>query len=211
MLGPVIRDIFPSRVMLWHLQMPPEFDRSLISQVKCGAYSDANASGEIVVDNLAEDDTSAASIVIQKAEAALQNACGPDWLVSCSEAHGIVRNSGGDIGPHADSDIAKVQCHYFPMGDELEDQSRLLMQANQRGDNALVVMSGDHRAGGYGADFLPWEPFRLFWLKPIRGLLVALDARLTHYQRPWLGSEQFVQLVMNFDIKKQKAKGKPDV
>lgn len=202
MLGPVIRDIFPSRVMLWHLQMPHEFDRELVHEILGGAYSDANASGEIVVDNLAEDPSTASFMVVQKAIAALQDVCGPGWVVSCSEAHGIVRNPGGDIGPHADSDIAKIQCHYFPMGDELEDPGRLLMQANQRCDNALVVMASDHRAGGYGADFLPWEPFRLFWLKPIRGLLAGMDARLTHFQKPWLGDGRFVQLVMNFSIKK---------
>jgi len=192
--------------MLWHFLMPKDFDRELENEIKSAAHSDANASGEIVVDNLAETEGSASSVVVQKAIAALQAVCGDQWLVTCSEAHGIVRNTGGDIGPHADADIAKVQCHYFPMGEELLDPTRLLMQANQRADNALVVMAHDHRAGGYGADFLPWESHRLFWVKPIRGMLVGMDARLTHFQKPWLGAGSFAQLVMNFNIKKAEKK-----
>lgn len=48
---------------------------------------------------------------------------------------------------------------------------------------------------------MPWETHRKFWVKPMRGLLVAFDARAVHFQKPFLGHGVFVQALINVKIK----------
>jgi hypothetical protein len=126
---------------------------------------------------------------------------GADDLIEGVYGREIVRGHGVEIMPHSDADYAHIHCAYFPQGDEIDPSIALPDQVNRYGSNGYAVCASDFRTPGASSPLMPWESHRKFWVRPMRGLLVAFDGRSVHFQKPYLGDGLFVQALLNVRIK----------
>lgn len=199
----MILDLFSTRVGFWNLALGQEFDFRLRDEL-LETYQ-RNTTGPDIWDRKHHDIFDGSlpncAVLANKARAVLAEFVGGDDFIDGIDGVEIVRGHGVEIMPHADADYGHIHCAYFPQGDELDLCVDLDRQVNQYGENGYAVCATDFRTPGSSSPLMPWETHRKFWVKPMRGLLVAFDARAVHFQKPFLGHGVFVQALINVKIK----------
>lgn len=201
----MIFDLFPVRVGFWDLALGSDFDSALREELLAAhkRYSTGPEIWERKPHDIFDGSLMHCAVLADHARAALAEFVGAESLIDGIDGREIVRGHGMEIMPHSDADYAHIHCAYFPQGDEIDPSIALPDQVNRYGPNGYVVCSHDFRTPGSSAPLLPWESPRKFWLRPMRGLLVAFDARSVHFQKPYLGDGLFVQALINVRIKVQ--------
>lgn len=199
----MILDLFPMRVGLWNLGLGSAFDAALRDELL--DVHQRHTTGPEIWDRKAHDIFDGSlphcTVLADRARAALSEFVGADGLIYRMDGREIVRGHGVEIMPHSDADYAHIHCAYFPQGGELDPDADLREQVNQYGENGYAVCSTEFRTPGSLSPLMPWEMHRKYWVKPMRGLLVAFDARAIHFQKPYMGDGVFVQALINVSIK----------
>jgi hypothetical protein len=108
----------------------------------------------------------------------------------------LVRVPGQEILHHTDRDEGDLTAQFFldglnpPLGVSWDDINRF-------GENAFHLddpsMFGSERR-------MPWDQFQRCWVLPFKGLIVLYPSRLPHAQRPYMGEDRFVQLLINIKV-----------
>jgi hypothetical protein len=199
----MILDLFPMRIGFWNLGLGREFDAALRDEL-LGVHQRHTTGPEIwdrMQHNIFDGSQPYCTVLADRARASLAEFVGADDLIDRVDGREIVRSHGVEIMPHSDADYAHIHCAYFPQGGELDPDADLRKQVNHYGENGYAVCSTDFRTPGSLSPLMPWEMHRKYWIKPMRGLLVAFDARAVHFQKPYLGYGVFVQALINVSIK----------
>lgn len=198
----MILDLFSTRVGFWNLDFGQEFD-FLLREELLEAYNQ-NTTGPDIWDrkqhNIFDGSLPNCTVLANKACEVLAEFVGEKGLILGINGVEIVRSHGVEIMAHSDADYGHIHCAYFPQGDEICAGVDLDRQVNKYSENGYAVCATDFRTPGLSSALMPWETPRKFWVKPMRGLLVAFDARAIHFQKPYLGLDVFVQTLMNVKV-----------
>lgn len=199
----MIFDLFPMRVGFWNLGLGPDFDAGLREEL-LGVHQ-GHTTGPEIWDRKPHDIFSGSlprcAVLADRARTAMAEFVGAADYIDRIDGREIVRGHGVEIMPHSDADYGHIHCAYFPQGEEIDPAIDLHQQVNRYGENGYAVCSTDFRTPGPMSPLMPWETHRKYWVKPMRGLLVAFDARAVHFQKPYLGNGVFVQALINVSIK----------
>ena len=198
--------LFPTMVGIWSLGTEPEFDQKLYNDLLAVHASMKTEGGEIwnrQAHNIFDGTITSAKQLAGNALTLIQREfIGPSGRITQLQGREVVRYSGTEIMPHSDEDECHLQAVYFPNGPELDPLIDLQEQVNQYGPNAFAICNPDWRSSGFGKCLMPWETHAKYWIKPHRGLLVAFDARGVHFQKPYIGEEPFMQVLLNIKVEK---------
>lgn len=193
-------------VGIWSLGTEPEFDQKLYNDLLTVHASMKTEGGEIwdrLTHNIFDGTIASAKQLAGNALTLIQREfIGPLGRITHLQGREVVRYAGTEIMPHSDEDECHLQAVYFPNGPELDPLLDLQEQVNQYGPNAFAICNPDWRSSGFGKCLMPWETHAKYWIKPHRGLLVAFDARAVHFQKPYLGEEPFMQVLLNIKVEK---------
>ncbi len=199
----MILDLFPMRVGFWNLGFGPEFDAALRDELLDvhRRYTTGPEIWDRKPHDIFDGSLPYCTVLANRARVALSEFVDADGLIDRLDGREIVRGHGVEIMPHSDADYGCIHCAYFPQGGELDADADLGEQVNQYSENGYAVCATDFRTPGSRSPLMPWETHRKYWIKPMRGLLVAFDARAIHFQKPYLGDSVFVQALINVSIK----------
>jgi len=193
-------------VGIWSLATEPEFDQKLYDDLLAVHASMKTEGGEIwsrQTHNIFDGTIASANQLAGNALTLIQREfIGPSGRISYLQGREVVRYSGTEIMPHSDEDECHLQAVYFPNGPEIDPLLDLQEQVNQYGPNGFAICNPDWRSSGFGKCLMPWETHAKYWIEPHRGLLVAFDARAVHFQKPYMGEEPFMQVLLNIKVDK---------
>ncbi len=199
-------ELFPTTVGMWSLDTGPEFDQKLYDDLMTVYASMKTEGGEVwnrQAHNIFDGTIASAKQLAGNALTLIQREfIGPSGRITHLQGREVVRYAGTEIMPHSDEDECHLQAVYFPNGPELDPLLDLQEQVNQYGPNAFAICNPDWRSSGFGKCLMPWETHAKYWIKPHRGLLVAFDARAVHFQKPYMGEEPFMQVLLNIKVEK---------
>lgn len=199
-------ELFPTKVGMWSLDTGPEFDQKLYDDLMTVYASMKTEGGEVwnrQAHNIFDGTIVSAKQLAGNALTLIQREfIGPSGRITHLQGREVVRYAGTEIMPHSDEDECHLQAVYFPNGPELDPLLDLQEQVNQYGPNAFAICNPDWRSSGFGKCLMPWETHAKYWIKPHRGLLVAFDARAVHFQKPYMGEEPFMQVLLNIKVEK---------
>jgi len=113
----------------------------------------------------------------------------------------VFRSKGVEIMPHTDSaEPCHLQAVYFPQGDEIDININLMTQMNKYCENGFAICSPNWHVPTVKQP-TPWEKADKYWFKPHRGLLIVFDSRAVHFQKPYMGEGEFIQVIYHLNIK----------
>lgn len=190
--------------ILCGLEVAP-FDREYLDRLRAAMLSthDKHSTGLQIWDrkahNIFADPTDDLLTLKTYALDAVSRMAGHSVLINAVEGRELVRKSGQEILPHTDRDEGDITAQFFLDG---EDPLGMMPDAlwgasNQFGPNVFSLcdpaLHGSEKR-------LPWEGNYNVWLAPFRGLFILYPSRLPHYQRPYEGDGQFVQVLINMKV-----------
>jgi len=198
----MILDLFPIRTGLWTLGLDAEFDKSLYQELLSVNHSTQTGVEiwERTSHNIFDGQSEHCNTLLSHALGGVQELLGPAGCVTHVQGREVVRAQGVEIMPHNDEDECDVQAVYFPFGPELDLSKNIMAQINQSGPNGFAICNPSWRASGFAGLLMPWESPANFWIKPHRGLLIAYDARAVHFQKPYVGEQPFMNILINIKV-----------